>query len=80
MRTTLDIDPEILQLAKDIGAKERRTAGAVISELARAGFRAKSSFRTGGRQKKRNGIELLPRRGEVVTMEKVQRLMDEEGV
>ena len=40
MRTTLDIDPEVLQAAKELARRDGRTAGEVISELARAGLRA----------------------------------------
>jgi hypothetical protein len=38
MRTTLDIDDDVLQTAKEMAAKEKRSAGAVISDLARRGF------------------------------------------
>ena len=77
MRTTLDIEPDILQVAKELAAKERSSAGAVISKLARAGYQANS--RQDG-AKMRNGIEMLPTRGEPVSMEHVQQLMDEEGI
>lgn len=35
MRTTLDIDNDVLQLAKEIAAARRQTAGKVISDFAR---------------------------------------------
>lgn len=35
MRTTLDIDDEVLRAAKEIARRRHSTAGAVISELAR---------------------------------------------
>ena len=35
MRTTLDIDPEVLQAAKELGRQQGRTAGEVLSDLAR---------------------------------------------
>ena len=35
MRTTLDIDDEVLSAAKERARRERKTAGEVISELAR---------------------------------------------
>ena len=38
MRTTLDIDDDILQAAKEMARAERKTAGQVISELARKGL------------------------------------------
>jgi hypothetical protein len=35
MRTTLDIEDDVLQAAKELARREGRTAGQVISELAR---------------------------------------------
>ena len=40
VRTTLDIDPVILNAAKDLAAQSRRSIGAVISELAQRGLEA----------------------------------------
>jgi len=76
MRTTLDIDDDILQAAKEIAAAEGRTAGKVLSELARKGL-------TPVRQKVRvrNGVPLLPprARGEPkLTMKFVNDLRNEE--
>lgn len=77
MRTTLDIEADVLQAAKEIAAKERSTAGAVISRLARRGL-VGSSGAAG--VKVRNGVPMLPKRGEVVTLEHVRAIMDEEGI
>jgi hypothetical protein len=38
VRTTLDIDPVILNAAKDLASHTRRSVGAVMSELARRGL------------------------------------------
>jgi hypothetical protein len=56
MRTTLDIDDDVLNAAKELAAARRTTAGRVISELARQALRPTSSSRV------RNGVPLLPRR------------------
>jgi len=77
MRTTLDIDEDVLQAAKELAAKERRTTGAVLSDLARLGFQSGGPAESGGL---RNGVEVLPSRGEKVTMAHVSGLMDEEGI
>jgi len=79
MRTTLDIEDDVLQAAKELARREGGTAGQVISALARRGLAAgpgksKKSSRT------RNGVPLLPSRGEVITLEHIERLMDEEEV
>jgi hypothetical protein len=79
MRTTLDIEDDVLQAAKELARREGGTAGQVISALARRGLAAgprkpQKSFRT------RNGVPILPSSGEVVTLERIQKLMDEEGI
>jgi hypothetical protein len=38
MRTTLNIDVDVLHAAKELAAKEEKSAGAVICDLARRGF------------------------------------------
>lgn len=78
MRTTLDIEADILEVAKDIAASERSTAGAVLSKLAKAGFQA--SQHSSKATKQRNGIEMLPARGEPTSLSHVQSIMDEEGI
>jgi hypothetical protein len=74
MRTTLDIDDDVLQAAKELGALHGKTAGQVVSELAR---RALSPAVT---RRVRNGVPVLPRRpagGQRPTMRLVNELRDE---
>src|SRR5438094_236900 len=52
MRTTLDIDEDVLQAVKEIGAMRCKTAGQVLSELARKGLTPLRSPRV------RNGVPL----------------------
>ena len=56
MRTTLDLDDDILQAAKEIAATRGSTAGKIVSELARKGLTPSRAGRV------RNGVPLLPRR------------------
>ena len=79
MRTTLDIEDDILQAAKELARAERSSTGKVISSLARKGLNFGG---TPPKRKKiyRNGVPILASRGEVITLEHVQRLMDEEGI
>lgn len=74
MRTTLDIDDDVLQAAKEIAAMRKTTTGKVVSELLR-----RSLERRTGELGERNGVPLLPpRHGErPVTLEAVNRLRDE---
>jgi hypothetical protein len=79
MRTTIDIEDDILQAARELSQRENRTIGQVISDLARRGLAApRLTAKT--RQVTRGGVPLLPSRGEIITLEHVQRLRDEEGV
>jgi hypothetical protein len=79
MRTTLDIDDDVLRTAKEIAAKEKRSAGAVISDLARRGFQAAPGVENRN-ARVRNGIHLLPSRDETVTLSHVREIMEEEGI
>lgn len=75
MRTTLDLDDDILQAAKELAAAQGSTAGKVLSELARRGL-----ARDGGSDSVRNGVPLLPARGAAdprVTMKRVNQLRDD---
>jgi hypothetical protein len=79
MRTTLDIDADVLQAAKELAERQGRTAGQVVSELARRGLLAPSGPPELRRAALRGGVPILPPRGEIVTIEHVQRLLDEDG-
>ena len=76
MRTTVDIDEDVLEAAKELAAAARTTAGKVLSDLARKSLRPTESHPL-----VRNGVPLLPPRpgSRPVTMEEVNRLRDEEG-
>jgi predicted nucleic acid-binding protein len=45
MRTTLDIDEDVLQAAKEIARREKKTAGQVVSMLARSAGRPRAARR-----------------------------------
>jgi hypothetical protein len=80
MRTTLDIEEDVLEAARELAVREKSTAGRVLSRLARAGLQAPGAEH-GKQAVKKNGIPVFPRRGdEIVTLDHVRKLMDEEGV
>lgn len=79
MRTTLDIEDDVLQAAKELAQRNGGTAGQVISDLARRGLASPGPGRK-DRSGMRGGIPVLPSRGEIVTLEHVQKIRDEEGV
>lgn len=80
MRTTLDIDDDVLLIAKAHAARERRSLGAVISDLARESLRGPAASPTSGSRAGGGRFAVLPRRDEVVTLDHVRRLQDAEGV
>ena len=79
MRTTLDIEDDVLQAAKELAQREGSTAGQVISTLARRGLAAPAANRK-GQGGVRSGVPVLASRGEVITLDHTQRLQDQEGV
>lgn len=83
MRTTLDIDDDVLAAAKQLGAREKKTAGKILSEFFRRALHvpAPAKSKTGtAPYRMKNGIPVLPSRGEVVTVEKIRRLTEEENL
>ncbi|TAG49496.1 MAG: antitoxin [Betaproteobacteria bacterium] len=82
MRTTLDIDDDILSASKELAKAAGKTAGQVISELARKALTDRNEQTPVDSQRPRAtfGIQPLPHRGGIVTTEMVRQLMDEEGI
>jgi predicted ATPase len=74
MRTTLEIDEDVLEAAKELATRQKKTAGKVISELARRGIQ---THRATPSQKIINGFEVLPAEGRVVTPQIVQKILEE---
>jgi len=82
MRTTLDIDEDILQAAKEIARRSRRSAGAVISELARRALTETAQTATRAAPAEPQafyGFKPQAARGLPVTDEMVDRLRTEAG-
>ncbi|HEY1243372.1 MAG TPA: CopG family transcriptional regulator [Hyphomicrobiaceae bacterium] len=77
MRTTLDIDDDVLQAAKERARAEGKTAGQVVSELIRQALTQPRDRLDMSRIQVVDGIPVLPSRGTVVTQEQVQRLIEE---
>lgn len=75
MRTTLDIDDDVLQAAKELASAHGKTAGQVVSELVRKGLQAAPARR----RAVRNGVPLVRRSAgaPVMTMALVNELRDD---
>jgi hypothetical protein len=79
MRTTVDIDDDVLQAAKERARREKRTIGEVISDLAR--FALTSPMRSSGKDtaRKVHGFRPFASRGGVVTNEMIDSLREDDA-
>ena len=82
MRTTLNIDDDLLIAVKEVAKRESKSAGVVVSDLLR------QSLAPGGRDGLESqaeepgaafGFRPFPKRGVVVTNELIDRLREEMG-
>ena len=73
MRTTLDLDDDVVVAARELAAGERRSLGAVISELARRGL-------TPARVESADALPVIrvPSGTPAITPEIVRRALDED--
>lgn len=72
MRTTLDLEDDVLEAARELAREQQRSLGAVISALARAGLRPASVEVV-------DGLPVIRARPDapVLTSEAVRRALDE---
>lgn len=77
MRTTIDIEDDVLVAAKEIARREHLSAGQVISRLARIALTARVHPPTAPTV---GGFRPLPARGVLVSNDQVNALRDTEGV
>ncbi len=77
MRTTLDIDDDVLAAVKELARREHTTAGTLISRLAR---RALATHEDETRRRAKLGFRPFSSRGKLVTNEDIDRLRDEAGI
>lgn len=82
MRTTLNIDTELLVAAKKLAEQQNKTAGQVISELLRQALSAHAGDVETPEALNRDlyGFQPVPSRGGVVTNEHINTLREELGV
>ena len=82
MRTTLDIDDDVLLAAKELARREHASTGKVVSDLVRRALTqpTSSAERSVREPESIYGFRPFPPRGGVVTNQLVDRLRDEDGV
>lgn len=77
MRTTLNLDDDVLLAIKERARREHRTAGAVLSDLARQTLTGGTSSATPG-PRGLHGFHPLPHRGPAVTNTLIDQLREDE--
>ena len=78
MRTTLEIDDDVLLAAKERARQEGRTAGEVISDLARRSLIAAPLALGVEEPKAVYGFKPFPPTGTIVTNELINQLRDDD--
>ena len=78
MRTTLDIDDDVLLAAKELARREGATAGQVVSRLARLALNTSGREPATREPAARYGIKPFPKRGGIVTNDLIDRLRADE--
>lgn len=81
MRTTLNIDTELLVAAQKLAERENKSAEEIISELLRQALSARTSSAktTETLNRELYGFQPVPSRGGVVTNEHINTLREELG-
>ncbi|MGV0742996.1 ribbon-helix-helix domain-containing protein [Mycolicibacterium sp. XJ870] len=80
MRTTLSLDDDVLLAVKERARREKRTAGEVLSDLARQALTQQQSAAPRTGSESFYGFEPFGHRGPAVSNALVDRLRDEEAV
>lgn len=80
MRTTLDIDDDVLAAVKDLARRSDETAGRVLSELARAALTGPRNAAGVAEEQAFYGFKPLAANGRLVSNDEVERLRESEGI
>ena len=79
MRTTLDIESDVLEAAREQARREKKTVGQVISELARRALTTPAAAAAVRRSKAVHGFRPFPRRGGIVTNALIDKLREDDA-
>ena len=80
MRTTIDIDDDLLAASKELARHEGTTAGAVVSRLLRQALTGQVVAEPGARYAVPGFRPFAAKPGAVVTNDVLNKLRDEEGI
>lgn len=78
MRTTLDVDDDVLQAVKERARREKRTAGEVISALAREALIGNLRGGEVAESPSFYGFEPFPHRGPAISNAVIDQLREDE--
>ena len=78
MRTTIDIEDDVLAAAKELARAQNVSVGYIVSKLVREALAGYPQGRHG--EKNGAGFRPFPARGSLVTNEQINALRDQEGV
>jgi hypothetical protein len=82
MRTTIDIEDDVLMAAKELARLQNVSAGYIVSKLVREALAGRQSLDMPGHSdaKPIGGFRPFPARGLVATNDQVNNLRDQEGI
>jgi len=78
MRTTLSLDDDVLFAVQERARREKRTAGQVLSDLARQALTAQQHRRADDHATEHHGFQALPHRGAAISNALIDRLREDE--
>ena len=78
MRTTLRLDDDVLLAVQERARREKRTAGQVLSDLARQALTAQQPPGSRDDATEHHGFRPLPRRGAAIANALIDRLREDE--
>ncbi|OGT01774.1 MAG: hypothetical protein A2Z65_00995 [Gallionellales bacterium RIFCSPLOWO2_02_58_13] len=78
MRTTIDIEDDVLAAVKELARSQNVSAGNIVSRLMREALSGHQQAQISG--KTAAGFRPFPARGTLVTNEQINGLRDQEGI
>lgn len=80
MRTTLSLDDDVLLAVRERARREHRSAGEVLSDLARRALTVEAQSGEFGHAEGFHGFEPFPHRGEAISNALIEQLREEDAV
>ena len=80
MRTTLDIDDEVLNVLKDLARQQNASVGKIVSKLVRDALVGGGTYRVEDRGPSLAGFKPFPTRGKLVSNAAVEAMRERDGI